>query len=107
MVSLVGAVGVLVVVAINTAIAAVGTRFFRVRMSTRWGAAIYTALLVPAAFFVTTLALTGALGLGGGVFTDLGSTLAVTWGYPFAIGVTIDLYWMPAPNELDTPAASA
>lgn len=101
MVSLVGAIGVLVIVAINTAIAAVGARFFRVRMSTSWGSAIYTVLIVPLAFVVTTLALSGAIGLGGGVFTDLGSTLAVTWGYPFAIGVTVDLFWMPSPEEID------
>lgn len=107
MVSLVGALGVLVIVAINTAIAAVGARFFRVRMSTRWGSAIYTVLLVPMAFVVTTLALSGALGLGGAVFGDLGSTLAVTWGYPFAIGVTVDLFWMPAPDELDRHPSGA
>lgn len=107
MVSLVGAIGVLVLVAINTAIAAVGARFFRVRMSTAWGSAIYTVLIIPLAFVVTTLALTGALGLGGGVFSDLGSTLAVTWGYPFAIGVTIDVFWMPAPEALDTAGNAA
>lgn len=101
MVSLVGALGVLVIVAINTAIAAVGARFFRVRMSTRWGAATYTVLLVPMAFVVTTLALSGALGLGGDVFGDLGSTLAVTWGYPFAIGVAVDVFWMPDPSDLE------
>jgi|GEM_PF-113166 len=102
MVSLVGAIGVLVIIAINTAIAAVGARFFRVRMSTQWGSAVYTVLLIPLAFVVTTLALSGALGIGGDVFGDLGSTLAVTWGYPFAIGVAVDVFWMPAPDELDT-----
>lgn len=102
MVSLAGALGVLVIVAINTAIAAVGARFFRVRMSTRWGSAVYTALIVPLAFVVTTLALSGAVGLGGGVFTDLGSTIAVTWGYPFAIGVAVDVFWMPAPGQLES-----
>lgn len=107
MVSLVGAIGVLVLVAINTAFAAVGARFFRVRMSTAWGSAIYTVLIIPLAFVVTTLAISGALGLGGGVFSDLGSTLAVTWGYPFAIGVTIDVFWMPAPEALDTPESVA
>lgn len=101
MVSLVGAVGVLVIVALNTAIAAVGARFFRVRMSTTWGSAVYTLLLVPLAFVVTTLALSGALGLGGDVFGDLGSTLAVTWGYPFAIGVALDVFWMPSPEALE------
>lgn len=107
MVSLVGAAGVLVIVAVNTAIAAVAARFFRVRMSTRWGSAVYTVLLVPMAFVVTTLALSGALGLGDAVFGDLGSTIAVTWGYPFAIGVAIDVFWMPAPEDVSRPATRA
>lgn len=107
MVSLVGAVGVLIIIAINTAIAAVGARFFRVRMSTSWGSAIYTVISIPFVFVITTLALSGALGLGGGVFSSLGSTIAVTWGYPFAIGVAIDVFWMPAPETVETPAQHA
>ena len=40
MVSVVDVVGLLVILGVNSAAAALGTRFFRVRLSTRWGSSM-------------------------------------------------------------------
>jgi hypothetical protein len=102
MVSVADIVGLLVVVGVNAAVAALVTRFLRVRLATRWGAAIYVLVLVPAVQVLATLALTGPLGLG----PDLGSSLtvlAVAVALPFALGVAFDYFWMPTPAEVELP----
>lgn len=86
----------------QTLLAAVATRFFRIRMKTSWGWVVYTALLTPVLLFVVTLITTGALGIG----PDLGSpgvALAVTVAVPLALGFTIDLLYVPPPEEYDLP----
>jgi len=90
-----------VVFAGNTVIAAVLTRFFRLQLKTQWGTAVYTALLVPVVLVVTTIV---AFSLGVGV--DLGSTGAVLGlmvALPMALGVTIDVLYVPAPDEYELP----
>jgi len=90
-----------VVFAGNTVIAAVMTRFFRLQLKTRWGTVVYTALLVPVTLVVTTIV---AFSLGVGV--DLGSTGAVLGlmvALPMALGVTIDVLYVPAPDEYELP----
>jgi hypothetical protein len=90
-----------VVFAGNTVIAAVMTRFFRLQLKTQWGTIVYTALLVPVALVVTTIVV---FSLGVGV--DLGSTGAVLGlmvGLPMALGVTIDVLYVPAPDEYELP----
>ncbi|WP_338737701.1 hypothetical protein [Haloplanus salilacus] len=85
----------------NTFLAAVMTRFFRIQLDTRWGAIVYTAFLVPVVLVVTTI---GAFSLGVGV--DLGSAaaaLALMVGLPMGLGVTIDVLYVPAPDEYDLP----
>jgi hypothetical protein len=85
----------------NTLLAAVMTRFFRIQLDTRWGSAVYTAFLVPIVLVVTTIV---AFSLGVGV--DLGSTaaaLALLVGLPMGLGVTIDVLYVPAPEEYDLP----
>lgn len=85
----------------NTLLAAVMTRFFRIQLDTRWGAVVYTAFLVPVALVVTTIV---AFSLGVGV--DLGSAGAVLGlmvGVPMGLGVTIDVLYVPAPEEYDLP----
>ena len=85
----------------NTVIAAVMTRFFRLQLKTRWGSVVYTALLVPLALVVTTIV---AFSLGVGV--DLGSAAAVLGlmvGLPMGLGVTIDVLYVPAPDEYELP----
>lgn len=102
MVSVADAIGLLVILFAHTAIAALATRFFRVRLHTSWGAAIYTALLVPFVLLVGTFVLAGVAGLG----PNLGSPAAVVGlviALPMAIGVAFDFFWMPSPEEVDLP----
>ncbi|MFD1647248.1 hypothetical protein [Haloarchaeobius litoreus] len=102
MVSLVGAIGLLVLVTVNTAIAAVSTRFFRQRLDTDWGSVVYVVLLTPVALLATTLAISGVLNLGA----DLGSqslALLVAIALPLVLGVSVDFFWMPAPDEIELP----
>jgi hypothetical protein len=95
-------VGLAVVVAVNAAAAALGTRVLRVRLSTVWGTAIYVAVLVPFVQVAATLVLTGPLGLGPDLGSPLG-VLAATVALPLALGVAFDLFWMPAPDEVEVP----
>jgi hypothetical protein len=106
MVSAVTAAGVGIIVLVHTAIAAVGARFFRITLKTRWGSIVYTAILIPLVYVVTTLVL-GAIGLGAGAFSDTGQLIVVTWAFPFFLGWSIDLFWIPPPEELeDVPERS-
>ena len=100
MVSALDAVGLLVLIGLNTALAAVLTRVFRVRLETRWGGILYTLLLTPVALVVVTLLLGQALG------PDLGSAatvLGVTVLVPLSLGIAFDYFWMPAPDEVEVP----
>ena len=102
MVSIADLVGLVIVVGINAALAAVCTRLLRVRLSTTWGTALYVLVFVPVVVGVITLVLTGPLGLG----PDLGSPVTVVGvavALPFALGVAFDFFWMPAPDEVDLP----
>lgn len=101
MVSVVGWVLYAVVLAGHTLLAAVTTRFFRVRMKTRWGWLVYASLVTPFLLVVTTL-------IVGQALPPLGTTnrlvvLALLVGVPFALGFTIDLLYVPAPEEYDLP----
>lgn len=104
MVSVVGILGLLVIVLLNTAMTALMTRFFRVRMNTRWGGLLYAVMLCPVAMFVVVLVLSGIFGLG----LDLGSrelALLITMGLPLVVGITFDYFWMPAPDEVELPTS--
>ncbi|MDG5777365.1 hypothetical protein VB773_02965 [Haloarculaceae archaeon H-GB2-1] len=100
MVSVAEAIGLVVILLVNTAVAALMTRFFRVRLSTRWGSAVYAALLGPLALLVLTLVLGSFLG------PNLGSpatVITVTIVLPLIVGITFDYFWMPAPDEVELP----
>ena len=102
MVSPVSAIGLLLIVGAHTLFAAVATRFFRIRLETQWGAIIYSLFLIPIVLLASTLVLSGVLGLGG----NLGSrelVFTVVIGLPLALGYTIDVFWMPHPDEVDIP----
>ncbi|MGZ0746602.1 MULTISPECIES: hypothetical protein [unclassified Haloparvum] len=102
MVSVLGILGLLFVVALHTLIAAVMTRFFRLRLETTWGTAGYVAFLIPVALFISTLVLTGPLGLG----VDLGSSavvLALLVLLPLSLGATIDVLYVEHPEEYELP----
>lgn len=96
-------VGLLVILLVNTAVAALLTRFFRVRMHTQWGSAIYVLLLVPFVLLVLTLVLGSVLG------PNLGSpatVVVVTVVTPASVGVAFDYFWMPSPDDVDLPDQS-
>jgi hypothetical protein len=94
-----------VLVVVNTAIVALATRFFRVRLQTSWGSALYAVVLTPLPLVATTLLVGGAVGIG----PDLGSAttvLTLTVVLPMAVGIAFDFFWMPAPDEVELPDAS-
>ena len=100
MVSAFEAVGLLVLLGLNTFLAAVCTRMFRVRLETRWGGVLYTLLLTPVVLVVVTLLLGQALG------PDLGSAatvFGVTVLVPLTLGIAFDYFWMPSPDEVEVP----
>jgi hypothetical protein len=105
MVAVVDVIGLLVIVLANSVVTALMTRFFRVRLNTRWGSLIYAVLLCPVAMLVIVLVLSGIFGLGG----NLGSrslALLVTIAIPLAVGMTFDYVWMPSPDEVELPQST-
>ena len=104
MVSASALVGLVVLVAVNTAIAALVVRFTRFQLATRWGAVLVTLFIVPILYVGTTTFFGGFLGLGDGLFDSTGPLLMFTWGLPFGLGTSIDLFWMPAPDDVELPA---
>ncbi len=94
------ALGLATLVFVNSAAAALLTRFFRVRLQTRWGSLAFIATGVPIVLLVPTLVFGSMLG------PDLGSAAAVVGVailLPFSLGVAFDYFWMPAPDEVDLP----
>lgn len=103
--SVLTAAGYAVIVVVHTVIAVVLTRFFRLQLSTWWGAGVYTVLFVPLALLVSTVVLSGLFRLGGGVGgRDVALTLVIAT--PLALGIAIDLFWMPAPDEVELPEST-
>lgn len=102
MVSVLGLLGLAVILAVHTAIAAVLTRLLRVRLSSQWGPIVYAVLLIPVVLVVSTLVLSGVLGLGSNL-GDARTALFLLVAVPLALGVTIDYVWMPAPDEVELP----
>ena len=90
------------VLVFHTFVAAVMTRFFRVRLETDWGTVVYAATLIPVVLVVFTLVFSGVLGIG----PDLGSNfavLAMMVGVPAALGATVDILYMEPPEQYDLP----
>ena len=94
--------GVAVVALVNTAVVAVGVRFFRLQLDTRGGMAALGLLLIPIALFTTTAILTGILGIGGDV-GGRNTVLFVAFLGPAILGVAIDLFWRRPPESVDLP----
>ncbi|MFW6018626.1 MAG: hypothetical protein ACOCPX_07380 [Halapricum sp.] len=102
MVDVADAIGLAVILLLNSAVAALLTRFFRVRLSTSWGSLVYVAFVGSIVLLALTLVLAGGLGLG----PNLGSPAVVVLGVvvlPLSLGATFDYFWMPAPEEIDLP----
>lgn len=90
------------VLGVHTLVAAVMTRFFRVVLDTRLGSAVFTGFFVPVVLLFSTLFFTGILKIG----PDLGgayAALAVMIGAPLVLGVTVDLLYVPSPDEYELP----
>jgi len=102
MASIVAVAGLLFVVALHTVIAAVVTRFFRIRLETVWGSAVYAVVFVPMLLIASTLVLTGALGLGAAVGGKTTAVIIVV-AVPLTLGFAIDLLWMPDPETVELP----
>ena len=102
MVSAATVVGFLLIMVVNTLVAAVTIRFFRLRLTTRWGAVLYTVIFIPVIYLVTTLLLSGFVGFGGSG-ADRGTALILVWVIPFTLAVSLDIFWLPAPEEIDLP----
>lgn len=101
MVTAVDLAGLLAIILLNGVAAALLTRFFRVRLATRWGPLVYSLTLVPLVLVVLTMVLGTVLG------PDLGSPAAVvglTVLLPLGVGIAFDYFWMPAPAEVELPA---
>ncbi|MFB6250218.1 MAG: hypothetical protein ABEI27_00780 [Halobellus sp.] len=103
MVSVIGLVLFGVVLVIHTLLAAVLTRFFRLRLKTQWGYVIYSFVLTPVALLITTLIFFGVFPIGSSL--NLGATTLVgaAVGLPLALGFTIDTLYVPAPEEYELP----
>ncbi|MEF8779421.1 MAG: hypothetical protein V5A46_01915 [Haloferacaceae archaeon] len=102
MVSVVSLLLLIALIGFHTLGSAILMRYFRVRLKTRWGWLLYSALLPPVPLFVSTLVFTGPLGIG----FDLGSpaaALALTIALPMALGFTIDVLYVPSPEEYELP----
>lgn len=102
MVSVVDIIQLLVMIGVNTAITALMTRFFRVRLETSWGPVVFALLLIPVVLLVLTQIMSGA-GFGfniGSVRLVVGLLIVL----PITLGLTFDYFWMPAPEEVNLPA---
>jgi len=104
MVSVVGLAGLLVIVLLNSAVTALMTRFFRVRLNTQWGSLLYSILLCPLAMFVVFM-LFGVLGFGAGLNLSNGLAVSLAIFVPLVVGMTFDYIWMPSPDEVELPAS--
>lgn len=105
MASVVDIVGLALIVGVNTAVTAILTRLFRVRLASRWGPPLYVALVGPVVLVGVTLLLSGPFGLG----PDLGGpgpVIFLTVVAPLGVGLAIDYLWMPAPEDVDVPRSA-
>lgn len=101
MVSVADGVQLFIMLLVNATAAALMTRFFRVRLNTKWGPVVFALALIPPVLVILTQAM-GAIGFG----FDLGSSVVVVVLLilaPFALGLTFDYFWMPAPEEVTLP----
>lgn len=98
MVSPLELLGLAVIVLVHAAVAALGTRFFRVRLRTRVGSAVFAVTVLPVVLVALTLVFGGVLGLGPNLGSP-GAVLGVTVFGPLALGVAFDYFWMPAPDD--------
>jgi len=102
MVDVADVIGLVVILVVNSGVAALLTRVFRVRLDTDWGPAVFITAIGPVVLLALTLILAGPLSLGpnlGSPALVVGATILL----PLSMGVAFDYFWMPAPEEVDLP----
>ncbi|MFW5934361.1 MAG: hypothetical protein ACOCQL_00760 [Halolamina sp.] len=102
MVSVLSVAFLLVVLAAHTLVAAVLTRYFRIALDTRGGAAMFTVTAIPIVLLASTYVFSGLLSLGPG----LGSpavVLTLLVAVPVGMGALIDVLYVPPPERVDLP----
>jgi len=102
MLSIIGLVLFGLVLVGHTLIAAVCTRFFRLRLETQIGWVVYSLFIPPVILLASTLVVSGVLGIG----PNLGSPVVVFGvmiGLPVAVGITLDLLYVAQPDEVELP----
>jgi len=92
----------LALVAAHTLISAVLTRYFRIALDTRGGAALFTVAGIPLVLLASTYLFSGLLSLG----PELGSAgvvLTLLVAIPVGLGALVDVLYVPPPEEVDVP----
>jgi hypothetical protein len=92
----------LAIIAVHALLAAVLTRYFRIALETAGGTALFVVGGIPLVLLASTLILSGGFGIG----PTLGSpilVLIVLIAAPMALGVLVDLLYVPPPEEYDLP----
>jgi len=104
MLSAIAIAGLAVLVLVNSAVAALLTRFFRVRLHTRWGGLLYSLLFGPLVLLVLGVIL--SVPVGQFINLDTLTFLLVVVLVPLAVGITFDYVWMPSPDDVELPTSA-
>lgn len=92
----------LALVAAHTLVAAVLTRYFRIALDTRGGAALFTVTGIPLVLVASTYVFSGLLSLG----PELGNPATVITllvAVPVGLGALVDVLYVPPPDDVDVP----
>ena len=92
----------LALVAAHTLLAAVLTRYFRIALDTRGGAAVFTVTGIPVVVLGSTYLFSGLLELG----PDLASpaiVLTLLVAVPVGLGALVDVLYVPPPEQVELP----
>lgn len=96
--------GVVLLLAINTVLAAISTRFARLVALTRLGTIIAILAVVTLVLTASTMLLSGVFHMGINVHDRMIAVLLAI-GLPMAIGVTIDFLWVASPEAVEAEIA--
>jgi hypothetical protein len=102
--ALVAIAALAVLAAVHVLVAALVVRLLRVQLASAWAPYVYAVVLVPLVYTATTLFVLGALGVGDGLTVGRGTLLVALFGLPLALGVALDVFWMPDPEDVELPA---
>lgn len=91
-----------VVLGFHTLVAAVMTRYFRITLDTPFGTAFFIAVAIPVVLVASTLVFTGVFGIGPEIGDPL-LVFAILIVAPQAIGVLVDVLYIPPPDAYELP----